>query len=720
MILIKGILDERSSKISITMRMMGLRQESIWLSWLLTYIFIFILNCFVGTAVLKVALPFKTNFGYIFILLFLFSFATISLGFLMCSLFDNSRAALQVSILIYFVGYGLYYYLSTSAVAYNPFVLCLFAPSCLGVGLFSVGHFEESLIGIKMSNANQVVNGISFNSILGMLLADFVIYMVLAWYLNKVRPSVFGTKLPWYFVFQPINWSKKILEQEKQAEMEQYRDESNPFKDYYEPYPEQLKGKDGLKLRKLTKVWKGEKGEADSIAVNSISIDFLEGQVVALLGENGAGKSSLLSILSGLTGVTFGSARVFGYSIRRELHRIFQLLGVCPQKNTLFKVLTPMEHLFIFARLKGVTGNSLRQRVLDSLNDVGLLEIKDQPVMSLSEGQMRSLSVAIAFIGNPKMVLLDEPTASMDISARRKAWDLIRRNKESRVVVLCTHLLDEADLLGDRIAFMSKGKLACFGTSLFLKSKYGVGYSIAISSNTLTKNVSAFKKLIGEHLKKFKFINSEGGELMIQTPFEESVHFPALFRRLDDLRGELNISTYSVAVTTLEEVFLKIADDSIFKQEDIAEARQLVKQLSSRGVLNKKYIDSPTEGKSDLESPIADFLEDLKGSPRLSNMTLFFNILGAMLYKRFHHAKRERSLWFYLSILPAINIVVGLVVVVQFYSSTFRSVSLSLNQFSTPVPLPISTTSSINALLNSSVSFPLASSSVIGSYFGIF
>ena len=122
------------------------------------------------------------------------------------------------------------------------------------------------------------------------------------------------------------------------------------------------------------------------------------------------------------------------------------------------------------------------------IKDVDLTQHKDTVAKNLSGGNRRKLSVGIALIGGSKFVLLDEPTAGMDLSARRKLWNMLKNYKHNRIIILTTHYMDEADILGDRIGIMSAGQLICLGSSLFLKNRFGVGYNLTMVKNDKEPN----------------------------------------------------------------------------------------------------------------------------------------------------------------------------------------------------------------------------------------
>lgn len=204
------------------------------------------------------------------------------------------------------------------------------------------------------------------------------------------------------------------------------------------------------------------------------------GQIFALLGHNGAGKSTTISMLTGLLTKSTGSARIFDNDLFNQMSQVRNYMGVCPQHDVLFDMLTPEEHLDIFYDFKGGDPARKAEEILSLIVDVGLAPDKSKQAGRLSGGNRRKLSVAIAICGNSRLVLLDEPTAGMDLSARRSLWDMLKNYRNNRIIILTTHYMDEADVLGDRIGIMAKGKIRCLGSSLFLKNRFGAGYKLTM------------------------------------------------------------------------------------------------------------------------------------------------------------------------------------------------------------------------------------------------
>lgn len=204
---------------------------------------------------------------------------------------------------------------------------------------------------------------------------------------------------------------------------------------------------------------------------------------MSLLGHNGAGKTTMINILTGImapdnnpeTDITINNINISNIS------EIRKYIGVCPQFDILWKEMTAEEHLILFGRMKGIPKKMLDSKIDQVLRFVSLLPEKKSRVSSFSGGMKRRLSLAIAAIGGPKIIFLDEPTTGLDPKVRQQVWSLIEKLKKRKSVILTTHSMEEADILSDRISILVKGRLKCIGTSIYLKDSYGSGYRVALN-----------------------------------------------------------------------------------------------------------------------------------------------------------------------------------------------------------------------------------------------
>jgi len=306
----------------------------------------------------------------------------------------------------------------------------------------------------------------------------------------------------------------------------------------------------------------------DKVAVNGLRFQMVEGQVFSLLGHNGAGKTTTIQMLCGMLPKSSGTITIKGRNVETDLQEIRQSLGFCPQHDVLYDELSVEEHLELYGKIKGIQGPALAQEITDLIQSVDLVEKRFNRVHELSGGMKRKLSLAIAYIGNPSLVVLDEPTSGMDPLSRRKMWELIMAKKPGRTTLLTTHFLDEADILGDRIGIMASGNMRCLGTSLFLKNRFGLGYNLGIV------------KVQGADSQQIQGVVQQtipAAERQTDTPLETSYRlpvtatgmFPTLLRSLAQHGPAIGVQSFGVSITTLEEVFLKIADESDdFKAED--------------------------------------------------------------------------------------------------------------------------------------------------------
>lgn len=219
-------------------------------------------------------------------------------------------------------------------------------------------------------------------------------------------------------------------------------------------------------------------------AVQGVSFGLDYGECFALLGVNGAGKSTTFKSLTRDIVPTNGEIMIQGHDVQKEFTKARKLIGYCPQHDAIFPLMTVEEHLWYYARVKGIHPERRQAAIEKAIHDLNLSAYRDKPSGTLSGGNKRKLSVAMALIGNPPIILLDEPSAGMDPQARKFMWSLVekisQREKKS-AVILTTHSMEEAEALSTKLGIMVRGGIfRCFGTSQHVKSKFGIGYELEV------------------------------------------------------------------------------------------------------------------------------------------------------------------------------------------------------------------------------------------------
>src|SRR5215218_7522399 len=210
-------------------------------------------------------------------------------------------------------------------------------------------------------------------------------------------------------------------------------------------------------------------------ALRGVSIDIEPGAIYGLLGPNGAGKSTLIHCTTGLAQPTGGSIEVFGHDAIENYAEARQAVGLAPQEPNLDWFLTAEETLDYHAGYFGMPKRERRERTRELLETFSLTEKRDERTRTLSGGMKRRVVLARAMMHRPRMLILDEPTAGVDVELRLELWHYVKRiNEEGTSILLTTHYIEEAEQLCDRIAFINEGQIVGEGTSAELASRYGV------------------------------------------------------------------------------------------------------------------------------------------------------------------------------------------------------------------------------------------------------
>ncbi|VDP67530.1 unnamed protein product [Echinostoma caproni] len=314
-----------------------------------------------------------------------------------------------------------------------------------------------------------------------------------------------------------------------------------------------------IQIKHLSKRYYGQSRPA----VNNLNLNIHAGECFGLLGTNGAGKSTTFAMLSGQLSVRPDTVTLNGYDLARQLSEAHQFMGFCPQSDALHDFLTARETLIMYGRLRQLSGSRLYSVVRRLLHSTGLESYADRLVCTFSGGTKRKLSAAIAFIGDPKVILLDEPSSGMDPGARKLLWRLVQSAvRRGCAVVLSSHCMEECETLCDRVGLLVDGRIRCDGGPLELKVRYSVGYLVDLELTT-----SAIE-LGREELESRLGVVLPGIQLRYpltarqQYSYSNRDQLSSLFEALHNLRQEHLVRHFSVKHSTLEDAFVRCINQS--------------------------------------------------------------------------------------------------------------------------------------------------------------
>jgi len=282
-------------------------------------------------------------------------------------------------------------------------------------------------------------------------------------------------------------------------------------------------------------------------AVDHINLRVRVGENFGLLGPNGAGKTTTIRMITGVIKPTEGSVRVFGIDVVRERDKAIRKIGYMPQRFSLYEDLTVEENLMLYGSLQGLRGQHLRERVNELMDRFYLREIRGRMAGRLSGGMKQRLSLAVALVHDPDLLILDEPTAGVDPPLRRRFWEHFKElNKEGKTILITTHYMDEAENC-DRLALMGGGRVIAEGTPQEIKRKAigGELVELRVDGDLELKGISGLKEVLK---------NSDGSYLLLVE--DSSSFLPEVLRRAE-LAG-VRVRSASPVFVSLEEAFIRL------------------------------------------------------------------------------------------------------------------------------------------------------------------
>eukprot|EP00927_Polykrikos_kofoidii_P025833 TRINITY_DN23148_c0_g1_i1.p1 TRINITY_DN23148_c0_g1~~TRINITY_DN23148_c0_g1_i1.p1 ORF type:complete len:1388 (-),score=146.43 TRINITY_DN23148_c0_g1_i1:138-4301(-) len=547
------VVADKEVKMKYVQEVAGVSTTAYWVSY---YLYYFVLSSFAASVYVLSTTAFVdiykyTNAGLIcavFALAFLQSFFVI---IMISTVLQRPRVAAVVCLIlgaiVICVSQSLLELVHSSSSFFFISLVPLAGPFSL---LQAIGELEAIKVGFTLHSWDSVVANDSQVPAAGVqfftLVVGCVLYGFLAAWFDQVYQGEYGVAKPWNFCFKYAFVCSRgrtgIVDGEQGV---------------------------ALKLEGLVKEFRTKQGVHR--AVDGMSFEVARAEIFALLGHNGAGKTTAINCIIGMVPITEGSVKVCGVDVTTQLQEARRHLSVCPQDNPLYLEFSCDDHLQFFAALRGVPAERAKLDINSALSALGLIEKRSARVGTLSGGQKRRLWVATSLLGATPVVFLDEPTSGMDPANRRNLWSLLVQMKShGRCILFTTHYLDEADVLAEQKAILDKGKVQATGTSWELKRKFGTGYHLRVvcehdCSAAVQGEILAVLK---RHVENAQHEPVAGEERSLRAdaprqwsfvlPHSDVHKFGHMLQELETRAQTMTIRDFALEATTLEEVFMAL------------------------------------------------------------------------------------------------------------------------------------------------------------------
>lgn len=548
------ITGEREKELKLQLRLFGVKKSTYWITRFISdfslYSFSFIVQFITIGLIGRTPALIQDQHPLICVILYIcYGFVFIPFTYIISFLFSKEKdvskwCGLTISLIVSFtyivvtlfmnndLPYSIHY-----ALAFIPTYSLYFGLTILGLSMVDVDPITLKQI-VTFSGYGQHISVLFIILFFESFLFFGIIFFIEFIYHKLHSPSSWFNSYHEYL----LNWEKEHRNQELDPSVMEEAKNANEG-----DYP--------LRAVQLHKLYKVRDSSVLNHAVKNVSFKSEDGEIFSLIGKNGAGKTSILEMITGKTPQNKGSIYINGYDLYKNTEKAYESMGVVAQENRLWEQLTCYQHIWIFSMLRGIINRSYIRKVLEEYD---LMEHRNKKVKHLSGGNKRKLSVALAFLGNPRVVFLDEPTSAMDTSARNQLWNKLNHLKKGRVIVITSHSMEEIER-ADRIAILVNGELQCVDSISALKSRFQVGYKIAITIKNFSyvlRAQLAIETYFGEDIVLVNKVNDS-----LQYDFHGTIQLSELFARFESWKEELFIEDYSISQATLEKLFIQMTSN---------------------------------------------------------------------------------------------------------------------------------------------------------------
>ncbi|KAL1437474.1 hypothetical protein MTO96_048860 [Rhipicephalus appendiculatus] len=621
-IYVRRVISEKSSRVRELMRMMGLTDWVYWIGTFASGWMVLAVTLTISLILFKIpvaplaAVLLYSDFSLLLFICLIYATSSILFLLLFTVIFNSAVIGVIFSTVGWVISYSLptsildplgsdrYMSISRSA----KLSTSLLPNSGLYWAFRLISFLEGQGIGAKWSNLGMEAvpaDNVTLGQIVLIMLVSVLIYALLLWYLDNVWPFQYGIPKHPLFFLQKSYWYTE-LDHDSEGVAGQ---EGNANDNVFEPPPPDAHTT--IALSHVTKKFRG----TNKKAVDNLSLEIFDGQLTVLLGHNGAGKTTTMNMITGQSGKLAFS------------------------HNVLFDELTVEEHLYFFYSLKDSPDVSWKSHVNDVLTSVDLAEKRSSLAKDLSGGMKRKLSLGNSMIGGLQ---------GMDPQARRAVWTLLQNLRRSKTILLTTHYMEEADALGDRIAFVAHGKLQCYGSPLFLKKRYGTGYRMRIAKGS-TCSLDVVTEKVTSAIPAAQLTSDIGHEAMFNLGFPPASDVIPLLKNLEQSKESLGIASLGISVTTMEDVFIRVgelADISIEMSSTSSNSHNGTDRIGGLvQALWKKVDECRYVCVADDEYPTFQ---------RMSGLPLLAQQATALFLKRWHTTKRQYFLPILAIVIPVV------------------------------------------------------------------
>ena len=619
------LIKEKETKIKIIMKIMGLNEFDYFCSYFVIYFIINIFYALFNSIIMNNILNY-IELSHLFLYFFLFGLVIYSLIFFFQSFLEKSRISIIFCLLVYLIMYFISYPLRSKEVqkGVKIFFGLLFPPINLDLGSITFSQFQRNFNQFKGRTTMEFKN----YSVLDMyilFISSFILYMFLGFYLQNVIPNEYGKSKHWYFLCEKKFWKNNNKKSINDLLLNQQNNKNNNnininntinmiklpkekfnlnfLNNNYPSEQERIKNdynhKETIRIQEVENemdilhIKKIKKNFGEKEVLKEVTFDLYKDQIFVLLGHNGAGKTTLINILTGLINCNSGEV-IYNYKnilSPENSSYLLKHIGICPQQDILIDDLTVEEHLELFYEFKSEIRINMKEEIDNILEIVGLKEKREIKAGTLSGGEKRKLSVGLALVGKSFLIVLDEPTSGMDITSRRNLWDILKKCSTGKFIILTTHFMDEASVLGNRIGILSEGEMKVIGTPLELIEKYTQSVNLNITKLSGVNDDNIIDYIYNKFKTKnididFENFNSE--ILFRISTSKNQIKWSDFFNELDRDRVGLGIKNYSISKSTLEDVFInlgKILNKKNFDESKVMLHSQKLNELKTGSLL---------------------------------------------------------------------------------------------------------------------------------------